>query len=297
MNVKQCSSLTSLWSHEWEILLSVWCWFSFWMTLTSMWPLPAGLTWGKALFTGTCSTGLRLLQFLRNAVWRYRELDSRATEEPVRDIPAKPEDCGVAYSRCTGFLKSVRSVRYDLTFPLKMTFLSRRNFTLYFLSQSCFLLFKTEKSCLLLASFNRKWHPEPATKSLLKHVRFNSRESKCLTGLLASFQHSLCSSATDGGCSSASDHLMALSAKRSLPHPPFIIFFIFLPLSSSLPTKWMTAFRNTRVRHDSKVHMLCHLCSTCFDASAAREAGDDQACNSTSSQLMLQDDAVSKLEG
>lgn len=60
------------------------------------------------------------------------------------------------------------------------------------------------------------------------------------------------------------------------------------PLSSSLPTKWMTAFRNTRVRHDSEVHMLCHLCSTCFDASAAREAENDHACNSTSSQLMVQ---------
>ena len=70
-----------------------------------------------------------------------------------------------------------------------------------------------------------------------------------------------------------------------------------LPLSSSLPTKWMTAFRNTRVRHDSEVHMLCHLCSTCFGASAAREAEEDQACDSTSSQLMLQADAVSKLQG
>lgn len=52
-----------------------------------------------------------------------------------------------------------------------------------------------------------------------------------------------------------------------------------LPLSSSLPTKWMTAFRNTRVRHDSEVHMLCHLRSTCFDASAAREAQKHHACS------------------
>lgn len=67
------------------------------------------------------------------------------------------------------------------------------------------------------------------------------------------------------------------------------------PLSSSLPTKWMTAFRNTRVRHDSEVHMLGHLCPTCFDASAAREAEKDHAYNSTSSQLMLQAETVSKL--
>lgn len=69
------------------------------------------------------------------------------------------------------------------------------------------------------------------------------------------------------------------------------------PLSSSLPTKWMTAFSNTRVRHDSEVHMLCHLCSTCFDASAAREPESDHACSSTSIQLMLQPDIVSKLQG
>lgn len=66
-----------------------------------------------------------------------------------------------------------------------------------------------------------------------------------------------------------------------------------LPLSSSLPTKWMTAFSNTRVRHDSEVHMLCHLCPTCFDASAEK----DHACSSTSSQLMLQPHAISKLPG
>lgn len=56
------------------------------------------------------------------------------------------------------------------------------------------------------------------------------------------------------------------------PPPPPPHTHTLLPLSSSLPTKWMTAFRNTRVRHDSEVHMLCHLRSTCFDASAAREA-------------------------
>lgn len=190
MNVSQCHSPTLLWSHECETLLLIWCRLSFWMPLTSVWPLPTGLTWGEAPFVGTCTTDLRLLQFLRNAVWHYRELDSRATEEPVRDIPAKQEDCGVTYNHDTGFLKihEVSQVWFN-SLP-KMTFLSR-NSTPYFLLQSCFLLFKTEKSCLVLASFNRKWHLEPATMCLLKHVHFNSRESKCFTGLLASFQHSL----------------------------------------------------------------------------------------------------------
>lgn len=57
-----------------------------------------------------------------------------------------------------------------------------------------------------------------------------------------------------------------------LPPPPFSLALARPPLSSSLPTKWMTAFRNTRVRHDSEARTLCHLCSTCFDASAARKA-------------------------
>lgn len=70
----------------------------------------------------------------------------------------------------------------------------------------------------------------------------------------------------------------------------------------------MTAFRNTRVRHDSEARTLCHLCSTCFDASATREAEGmgveedreeeqnkrDRAYNSTNSQLMLPDDNVLK---
>lgn len=80
----------------------------------------------------------------------------------------------------------------------------------------------------------------------------------------------------------------------------------------------MTAFRNTRVRHDSEARTLCHLCSTCFDASATREAegvggggevratgggeeGEqnkrDRAYNSTNSQLMLPDDNVLKPQG
>lgn len=65
--------------------------------------------------------------------------------------------------------------------------------------------------------------------------------------------------------------------------------------SSSVPTKWMTAFRNTRVRHDSEVYMLCHLCSTCFDASASGEAEENQAYKSTSSLLMLQPGTESRL--
>lgn len=46
------------------------------------------------LFTGTRKNP-QVLQFLRNAVWHYRGLDSRANEEPVKDISAKQEDCGV----------------------------------------------------------------------------------------------------------------------------------------------------------------------------------------------------------
>lgn len=49
------------------------------------------------LFTGTCKNP-QDLQFLGNAVWHYRGLDSRATEEPVKDISAKLEDRGVTYS-------------------------------------------------------------------------------------------------------------------------------------------------------------------------------------------------------
>lgn len=95
------------------------------------------------------------------------------------------------------------------------------------------------------------------------------------------------------------------------PPPPFSLALAPSPspLSSSLPTKWMTAFRNTRVRHDSEARTLCHLCSTCFDASATREAEGmgglrrtgrggwnkrDRAYNSTKSQLMLPDDNVLK---
>lgn len=36
------------------------------------------------LFTGTCKNP-QVLQFLRNTVWHYSGLDSRATEEPVKD--------------------------------------------------------------------------------------------------------------------------------------------------------------------------------------------------------------------
>lgn len=43
------------------------------------------------LFTGTCNSP-QVLQFLRNAVWHYRRLDSRPAEEPVKDISAKKED-------------------------------------------------------------------------------------------------------------------------------------------------------------------------------------------------------------
>lgn len=46
------------------------------------------------LFTGTRKNP-QVLQLLRNAVWHYRGLDSRANEEPVKDISAKQEDCGV----------------------------------------------------------------------------------------------------------------------------------------------------------------------------------------------------------
>lgn len=46
------------------------------------------------LFIGTRKNP-QVLQFLRNAVWHYRGLDSRATEEPVKDISEKQEDCGV----------------------------------------------------------------------------------------------------------------------------------------------------------------------------------------------------------
>ncbi len=42
-----------------------------------------------------------------------------------------------------------------------------------------------------------------------------------------------------------------------------------------------------------EVHTLCHLCSTCFDASAAREAEKHHASNSTSSQLRLEAATVS----
>lgn len=51
----------------------------------------------QTLFTGTCKNP-QVLQFLRNAVWHYRELYSRATEEPVKDMAGKLEDCGVTYS-------------------------------------------------------------------------------------------------------------------------------------------------------------------------------------------------------
>lgn len=54
-----------------------------------------------------------VLQFLRNAVWHYRELDSGASEEPVKDIPVKQEDCGVTVTLVA--FQSVRSVRYDFT--------------------------------------------------------------------------------------------------------------------------------------------------------------------------------------
>lgn len=48
-------------------------------------------------------------------MWHYKELESRATEEPVKDIPVKQEDRGVAYKPLLEAFQSVRSVRYDLT--------------------------------------------------------------------------------------------------------------------------------------------------------------------------------------
>lgn len=143
----------------------------------------------------------------------------------------------------------------------------------------------------LTVSFSRKWHLEPASKGLLEHDHFSSRESS------VSPVYSLHCNSRASVAQQPSESAVQFPATWWPFQPRDPTPTPLSPLSSSLPTKWMTAFRNTRVRHDSEVHMLCHLCSTCFDASAAWEAENDHACNSTSSQLMLQDDTVSKLEG
>lgn len=126
-----------------------------------------------------------------------------------------------------------------------------------------------------------------AWKCLLKHDSFSHKEGKYSLPFTSS------SASLVRTCSTTSDHLMALSTKRCDPPPPRFLSLFSLP--SSVPTKWMTAFRNTRVRHDSEVCTLCHLCSTCFDASAAAEAEENHAHDSTSSQLMLQPGAESRL--
>lgn len=127
---------------------------------------------------------------------------------------------------------------------------------------------------------------------------FQFKGKQSFTGLLPSLQQNLYCKLQhwSGDAVQFAATWWPLSTKRSpLPSPPSTFPSTPpLPLASSLPTKWMTAFRNTRVRHDSEVHMLCHLHSTCFDASAAREAEKYHACTGKSSQLMLQPDTASK---
>lgn len=143
----------------------------------------------------------------------------------------------------------------------------------------------------LTVSFCGKWHLEPASKGLLKHDHFSSRESSVAMVYSLHYNRASVAQQPPEGAVQFLATWWPFHPRDSHPTP-------LSPLSSSLPTKWMTAFRNTRVRHDSEVHMLCHLYSTCFDASAAWEAEKAHACNSTSSQLMLQADTVkSKLQG
>lgn len=213
------------------------------------------------------------------------ELDSRATEEPVKDIPVKQEDCGVAYSHYGSFsICEVSQVWFnfvrDMTL-LRISIQEKLNTIFPLIIMFFFPLFQTG-NCVSSGIIQQKMTPWACLKGPAQAWPFQFKGKQCFTGLLASLQQSphahphptLCGSATGQGCSSISDHLMALSAKRShhnLLHPTPTPTHLS-PLSSSLPTKWMTAFRNTRVRHDSEVRMLCHLCSTCFDASAAQEA-------------------------
>lgn len=67
--------------------------------LCSEWPCPL---WSWPAEHRRCSLAPagthKFFNFSGNAVWHYKELDSRATEQPVKDIPVKPEDCGVTYS-------------------------------------------------------------------------------------------------------------------------------------------------------------------------------------------------------
>lgn len=149
------------------------------------------------------------------------------------------------------------------------------------------LLHRGQRIVSLLGWFSWKRHLGPVSKGLLRRDHSSPRESS--VSPVSSPHYSRASVALTVQFS-----FQPLDGPFNQEIPPPAPL---LPLSSSLPTKWMTAFRNTRVRHDSEVHMLCHLCSTCFGASAAREAEEDQACDSTSSQLMLQADAVSKLQG
>lgn len=257
------------------------------MTLPSVWPLPPE---HRNCSLAPARTHV-FFSFSGNAVWHYKELYSRATEQPVKDIHGETRRLWCHLQLLVAF-QSLRSVRYDLTLFRNMT-LVRMSIqvtcnTQFPIIKFFFCSIEEWESCL---SFSRKRHLEPASKGLLKHDHFSSRQSSVWP--VPPSRHYNRASVT-GPQSEGAVQLLAtwwpFQPRDPTPTP-------LSPLSSSLPTKWMTAFRNTRVRHDSEVHMLCHLCSTCFDASAGREAEKDHAYNSTSSQLMLQAGTVSKLQG
>lgn len=104
-----------MFSGSWcETLICWWLWF--WMTLPSVRPLPAEHRHCSLAPARTHE----FFGFSGNAVWHYKELYSRATEQPVKDIHGETRRLRCHLQLLVAF-QSLRSVRYDLTLFRNMT--------------------------------------------------------------------------------------------------------------------------------------------------------------------------------
>lgn len=173
------------------------------------WPPPSG----HAPSTGTRRAPVLFSQFLRNVVWHYKELESRATEEPVKDIPVKQEDRGVTYKPLLEAFQSVRSVRYDLT-SFRNTSLFRTSIrvtcnTIFPIITKLFSPHRRQRIALFQCHLAEK-----DTSSRIQ------RACSSVTISVSGKALCLCGPATVCSCSLTSSHLMALSTKRSIPTPP-----------------------------------------------------------------------------
>lgn len=103
----------------------------------------------------------RGLQFLRDAVWHYSVLHRRATEEYVKEIPVKQEDCSVTYINCGCFcirevsevlLNSVLGISDTLSVRVSVQHKGNKNITNY--NYSVLTIVRS------LELFGGKWHGE-----------------------------------------------------------------------------------------------------------------------------------------